>query len=122
VDFCAPRHASLITPLRDADSTGRPEEPPPPPPPTPPDRSGPHTRVPLHAPRPQTSASVHWSPSLHGMPSASVKTQPPVGSQLSLVHALPSSQVTGCAPAPVPPPHASPPLHALPSSKAMPHS
>ena len=66
--------------------------------------------------------SAHWSPAVHGFPSSHafvlfVKTQPVAGLQLSVVHALLSSQATG-VPAHEPPEHVSPVVHAFRSEHA----
>jgi hypothetical protein len=53
---------------------------------------------------------------LASIPSTGVKTQPVAGSQLSAVHWVPSSQVTGAPGWQEPPPQVSPAVQALPSS------
>jgi hypothetical protein len=59
---------------------------------------------------------LHVSPTVHALPSshallAFVFTQPSVGLQLSIVHGLPSSQLTAGPPAHVPPLQRSPDVH-----------
>src|SRR4029077_20040115 len=121
VAFLGPRQTTLMCPFAVAERTG--SAPPVPTLPSPPSLGGgrlsPHTRVPPHAPCRHASPSVHWSPSSHAAPSALVKVHPAVGSQVSVVHTLPSSQVTA-SPRQLPPAHASRCVQAFPSSHAVP--
>lgn len=59
------------------------------------------------------SPKVHGSLSAQGCPSAFVEAQPVSVSHVSVVHGLPSSQVTLFAPAQLPPRQCSPAVHAL---------
>ena len=69
-----------------------------------------------HVPSPQTSPAVQAFPSLHG--AVLLATLHPVaGLQVSVVHALPSSQLIA-VPWHVPPPQKSSDVQALPSSQA----
>jgi hypothetical protein len=66
----------------------------------------------------------HTSPVVQAFPSSQtfalfVKTQPVAGLQVSVVHPLASLQITGVAPAQLPPPHTSPVVQAFPSSQAF---
>ncbi len=72
------------------------------------------TGVPLQTPLPQRSFEVHLVPSLQGMPSVTDTELhlPDSDSQLSVVHAFPSSQETGCPFWHLPPSQASPCVHA----------
>ena len=66
----------------------------------------------------------HTSPVVQAFPSSQafvllVKAQPVAGLQVSVVHALVSLQITGVAPAQMPPPHTSPVVQTLPSSHGL---
>lgn len=64
----------------------------------------------------QTSPVVQAVPSLHGN-RLGVLTQPPEGSQVSVVHGLASSHCAGASGLQMPPVHASPVVQLLPSSQ-----
>jgi hypothetical protein len=69
----------------------------------------------------QVSAPLQALPSLHEVPLATAGNwQPPVGLQVSLVHALPSLQVSGGPAVQVPAWQVSAPLHTLPSPHELP--
>lgn len=72
-------------------------------------------------PLPQASPPVHASPSSQG-PLLSVCRQPLCGAQLSVVHALPSSQLSAAPEVQVPLLQPSSPLHASPSKQGVPAS
>lgn len=78
--------------------------------------------VPLHSPLTHLSLVVHAMPSLQLAPSlVGVNTQPVLGSQLSVVHAWPSSHLRPPAtPAQLPLVHVSLLVHTLPSSQPLP--
>lgn len=63
----------------------------------------------------QLSFTLQASPSLQMTPLVGVNVQPPISSQESLVHALPSTHTLPVTPAQVPPPHTSPLVQNRPS-------
>jgi hypothetical protein len=69
----------------------------------------------MHALPLQTSPMVHTLPSLQGL-ALLAEVQPPWASQVSVVHALPSSQMAGTAATQSPPAHFSPVVQFEPSS------
>jgi hypothetical protein len=69
---------------------------------------------PAHTPAEQTSLVVQAFPSLHGLV-LSACVQPVAGLHESVVHTLPSSQLSGGPPTHAPPEQASPFVQALPS-------
>ncbi len=75
--------------------------------------------APLHTPAPQTSPPLQPLPSSHGAVLLA-KTQPLTGSQLSVVHRLPSLQGIAAPATQLPPTHRSPPVQTLPSEQAAP--
>jgi len=71
----------------------------------------------------QVSLPLHTLPSLHDEPlGTAVFWQPVAGSQLSVVHTLPSLQLRGVPGVHTPLWHVSAPLHTLPSLHAVPFS
>ncbi len=82
--------------------------------------SQPRSPAPAHTPAAQWSPVVHKLPSVQVFSSLLVAVQPLAGSQLSLVQALPSSQVKGTPDAQLPDLQTSPSVHASPSEHAPP--
>ncbi len=82
--------------------------------------SHPRAPAPAHTPAAQWSPVVHKLPSVQVFSSLLVAVQPLAGSQLSLVQALPSSQVKGTPDAQLPDLQTSPSVHASPSEHAPP--
>jgi sorbitol-specific phosphotransferase system component IIA len=70
------------------------------------------------APPPQVSPAVQAFPSSQAIV-LFVKTQPAVGSHVSVVHTLASSQTTAVPAWQIPPPQVSPVVQAFPSSQAF---
>ena len=70
----------------------------------------------------QVSPTVHWLPSLHGVPGGDGVGgwQPATGSQWSVVQGLRSLQLRGRPGRQTPPPHFSSPLQTLPSGHGVP--
>jgi hypothetical protein len=74
-----------------------------------------------HTPAWQVSSPLQTSPSGQGVPlSTGLVVQPKTGSQLSVVHTLPSSQVSGVPAVHTPPWHVSSPLQTSPSRQGVP--
>jgi hypothetical protein len=76
----------------------------------------------LRAMPPRQTPAEHTSPSVHALPSLQAAvllawTQPLAGTQESVVHGLPSSQLRAVPGRQVPAEHLSPVVHALPSSQ-----
>jgi hypothetical protein len=76
----------------------------------------PGTQVPFW----HVSPTVHAEPSLHFNVSSAVNLHPLVGSQVSFVQGLPSSQLSGAPEVQVAPLQVSTPLHTFPSEQPVP--